>query len=99
LFSQIACIFRKRLVVLFSVLIRDARTTAHLLDHFEQIVSHYAVLAQDLAGVAVFLINDRQQQMLSRDKLVLHLVLLLLRGRKYLAQTRTEILLTALHAR
>src|SRR6185369_6735058 len=42
---------------------------------------------------------DRQQQMLSRDKLVLHLVRLLLRGRKYLAQTRTEILLTALHAR
>ncbi len=57
------------------------------------------MLAHDLAGVAVFLIHNRQQQMLGRDKLVLHLIGLLLRGRKHLAQARTEILLPALHAR
>jgi hypothetical protein len=37
--------------------------------------------------------------MLGRNKLVLHLVGLFLRGRKYLAQARAEILLTTLNTR
>src|SRR5215217_939840 len=57
------------------------------------------MLPQDLAGVAVFLFNDRKQQMLSRDKLVLHLIGLLLRSCKDLTQARTKVLLTSLYAR
>jgi hypothetical protein len=83
---------------LFGVLIGDPRAAAHLLDHFEQIVSRDAVLAQDLAGVAVFLFDDREQQVLGRDELVLHLVRLLLRRGKDLRHARAEILLPALYA-
>ena len=37
-----------------------------------------AMLAQDLSGVTVLLVNDSKQQMLGRNKLVLHLVCLCL---------------------
>jgi hypothetical protein len=57
------------------------------------------MLAKDLSCVTVFLFNNGQQQMLGRNKLVLHLVGLFLRGRKYLAQARAEILLTTLNTR
>ena len=57
------------------------------------------MLAQNLSRVAVFLFDDRKQQMLGRNKLVLHLIGLLLRRRENLTQTRTEILLTTLNAR
>src|SRR5215213_567021 len=96
-FGQVARVFRKRLVVLFGVLIRDPCAAAHLLDYFEQIVSRDAMLTQDFARIAVFLFNDRQQQVLSRDKLVLHLVSLLLRHCKELRDARAEILLPALY--
>src|SRR6187455_1764903 len=57
------------------------------------------MLAKDLSGVAVFLVCDGEQQMFGRDKLVLHLVRLLLRGGEYLSQARTKVLLSALHPR
>jgi hypothetical protein len=68
-------------------------------NHLEQIVVFDAVLTQDLSRFAFFFIDDREQQMLGRNKFVLHLVCLLLGGSEDLAQTRTEILLAALHAR
>ena len=57
------------------------------------------MLAQDLSRFAVCLVDDRDEQMLGRNKLVLHLVCLLLRSSEDLAQARREILLSALHAR
>src|SRR6185369_11098751 len=97
-FGQVARVLRKRLVVLFGVLIGDSRAAAHLFDHFEQIVSRDAVLTEDFARIAVLLFNDRQQQVLGRDELVLHLIRLLLRRGKELRNARAEILLPALYA-
>src|ERR1044072_2318263 len=68
-FSQIPRVLRKRLVVLFGILIGDARAATHLLDDFEQILAIHAVLAQDLARVAVLFFSDGKQQVLGRDEL------------------------------
>src|SRR5689334_18694131 len=57
------------------------------------------MLAQNLAGIAVLLFDECQQQMLGRDELVLHLICLLLRRGKDLRQARAEVLLPALHTR
>src|SRR6185369_14617999 len=58
LLGQIARILRKRLVVLFGVLVCKSRTAAHLLDDLEQIVFVDSVLAKDLSSVTVFLFSD-----------------------------------------
>ena len=57
------------------------------------------MLAQKLSALRFLLFRDRQEQMLGRDVLVLHLLSLLLRRREYLGQARTEILLAALDFR
>src|SRR5262245_27877908 len=55
------------------------------------------MLAQDLARVAVFLLNDGKQKVLGRDELVLHLVRLLLCHGEESRYARAEILLPAMH--
>jgi hypothetical protein len=57
------------------------------------------MLAQDLSRFTIFLVDDCQEQMLSRDVLVLHFLRTLLRRRKDFGKTRAEILLAPLDAR
>ena len=57
------------------------------------------MLTKNFSRFAVFLVDEGDEQMLGRNKLVLHLVRLLLRSGEHLAETRTEILLAALDAR
>ena len=99
LIRKVTRIFCQRLIIRFGVLIGNPRAAARLLDHFQQIVAINAVLTQDLSRFTVFLVSDRQQQMLGRDVLVLHLLGLLSARRKNFGKTRAEILLTTLNAR
>src|SRR2546427_1624828 len=55
------------------------------------------MLPKNLAGLSVLFLGDRNQQMVRRDKLVLYFLCLLLRGGEDLAESRAEILLTALN--
>src|ERR1051325_1426821 len=96
--SQIARIFSQCLVVLFRVLIGDPNTTSHLLNYLEQIIVVDAVLSQNLSGVSGFVFNKCEQQVFSRDELVLHFVGLFLCSCKNLGGTGAEILLTAFDA-
>ena len=57
------------------------------------------MLPQNFSGFTVLFLDNGQQQMLSRVKLVLHFVGLFLSCGKDLAESRTEILLSALDAR
>src|SRR5215831_20099261 len=57
------------------------------------------MLAQELSGRAIFFFRNRQQEMFGRDELVLHLLSAFLRRSENLRESRTKILLTALHAR
>ena len=70
-----------------------------MLNDLEQVVAFEAVLTNDLARLAVLLFTDRQQQMLGRNKVVLHRFSLLLRDVKNLRKPRAEILLATLNTR
>jgi hypothetical protein len=80
-------------------LVGDANAAARLFDNLEKIVAIDAMLAENLARVACFLISNRQEQMLRRDVLVLHRIGLFLRGSENLAEAGREILLPTLHTR
>ena len=56
------------------------------------------MLPKNLAGLSVFFLSDRNQQMLRRDKLVLHTLGLLLCSGEDLAESRAEVLLATLNA-
>src|SRR5205807_2580152 len=96
---KVARVLGQRLIIRFGILIGDARAAACLFYRFQQVVAADAMLTQNLSGLTIFFICNRQQQMLSRDVLILHLLGALLRGGEDLRQTRTEVLLSSLDFR
>jgi hypothetical protein len=70
-----------------------------LFDRLQQIVAIHSVLAQQLSTGPIFLIGNREQEMLSREILVLHFLRQLFGRSEYLGQAGTKVVLTALHTR
>jgi hypothetical protein len=99
LLDQVAAVLLQRLVGLLGAGARDALLAAHLGERLEEAIARDLELSQDPAGVALGpLLEERKQQMLDRDVLVLQAARLLLRLRHQPGEALRDVDLAGLCA-